>query len=75
MNVNIISIIINFILFYIIYYFFYYLLIFIAICKIKSPGTEIGWHHGEAITENELRRISLCAEIGFELLSKRGNSG
>ena len=47
----------------------------IAICKIQNPGTEIGRHHGEAIRENELIRISLCVEIGFELLSKRGNSG
>ena len=43
--------------------------------QIQSPGTEIGRHHGEAIRENEPRRISLCVEIGFELLSKRGNSG
>ena len=43
--------------------------------QIQSPGTEVGQHHGEAIRENELRRISLCIEIGFELLSKRGNSG
>ena len=42
---------------------------------IQTPGTEIGRHHGAAIRENELRRISLCIEIGFELLSKRGNSG
>ena len=43
--------------------------------QIHSPGTEIGQHHGEAIRENELRRISLCIEIDFELLSKIGNSG
>ena len=43
--------------------------------QIQSPGAEIGQHHGEAITENELRRICLCVEIGFELLSKSGNSG
>ena len=43
--------------------------------QIQSPGTEIGQHHGEAIRENELRRICLCIEIGFELLSKKGNSG
>ena len=43
--------------------------------KIQSPGTEIGLHHREAERENELRRISLYVEIGFELLSKRGNSG
>ena len=43
--------------------------------QIQSPGTETGQHHGEAIRENDLRRISLCVEIGFELGSKRGNSG
>ena len=43
--------------------------------QIQSPGTEIGRQHGEAIRETELRRISRCVEIGFELLSKRGNSG
>ena len=43
--------------------------------QIQTPGTEIGQHHGEAIGENELRRICLCVEIGFELRSKRGNSG
>ena len=43
--------------------------------QIQSSGTEIDRHHGEAIRENELRRISLCVEIGFELLSERGNSG
>ena len=43
--------------------------------QIQSPGAEIGQHHGEAIRENNLRRICLCVEIGFELLSKRGNSG
>ena len=43
--------------------------------QIQSPGTEVGRHHGEAIRENELRRISLCIEIAFELLSKRANSG
>ena len=43
--------------------------------QIQSPGTEIGQLHGEAIRENELRRICICEEIGFELLSKRGNSG
>ena len=42
--------------------------------QIQSPGTKTGWHHGEAIRENKLRRICLCVEIGFELLSKRGNS-
>ena len=40
----------------------------------KSRG-ETGRHHGEVIRENELRRICLCIEIGFELLSKGGNSG
>ena len=43
--------------------------------QIQSLGTEIGRHHGEAKGENELRRISLCVEIGFELLFKGGNSG
>ena len=43
--------------------------------QIQRPGTEIGQHHREAIRENELRRICLCIEIGFELLSKGGNSG
>ena len=43
--------------------------------QIQSPGTETGQHHGEAIIEKDLRRISLCIEIGFELGSKRGNSG
>ena len=43
--------------------------------QIQSPGTETGQHHGEAISENDLRGISLCVEIGFELGSKRGNSG
>ena len=43
--------------------------------QIQSPGTETGQHHGEAIRENDLRKISLCVEIGFELGSKRGNSG
>ena len=43
--------------------------------QIQSPGTEVGQHHREAIRENELRRICLCVEIGFELLSERGNSG
>ena len=43
--------------------------------QIQSPGTEIEQHHGEATRENELRRICLCVEIAFELLSKRGNSG
>ena len=43
--------------------------------QIQSPGTEIEQHPGEATRENELRRICLCIEIGFELLSKRGNSG
>ena len=33
--------------------------------QIQSPGTEIGQHHGEAIRENELRRICLCVEIGL----------
>ena len=33
--------------------------------QIQSPGTKTGLHHGEAITENERRRISLCVEIGF----------
>ena len=42
--------------------------------QIQSPGTEMGQHHGEAIRENELRRISVCVEIGLELFSKRGNS-
>ena len=42
--------------------------------QIQSPGTKTGRHHGEAIRENEVRRISLCVEIGFKLLSKRGNS-
>ena len=43
--------------------------------QIQSPGTEIGQHHGEAIRENELRRICLWVEIGFGLLSERSNSG
>ena len=43
--------------------------------QIQSSGTKTGRHQGEAIRENELRRICLCVEIGFELLSKRGNSG
>ena len=43
--------------------------------QIQSPGREVGRHHREAIRENELRRISLCIEIGFELLSAIGNSG
>ena len=43
--------------------------------QIQSSGTKTGRHHREAIRENELRRICLCIEIGFELLSKRGNSG
>ena len=43
--------------------------------QILSPGTEIGQHHVEAIRENQLRGICLCVEIGFELLSKSGNSG
>ena len=43
--------------------------------QIQSPGTEVGRHHREAMRENELRRISFCIDIGFELLSKRGNSG
>ena len=43
--------------------------------QIQSPVTETGQHHGEAIREKDLRRISLCVEIGFELGSKRGNSG
>ena len=42
---------------------------------VRNPGAEIGQHHREAIRENELRRICLCIEIGFEHLSKRGNSG
>ena len=41
--------------------------------QIQSSGTKIGQPHGEAIRENELRRICLCVEIGFELFSKRGN--
>ena len=36
--------------------------------QIQSPGTEIGRQHREAIRGNKLRRISLCVEIGFELL-------
>ena len=43
--------------------------------QIQSPGTETGQHHGEAIRDNDLRRISLCVEIGFDFGSKRGNSG
>ena len=43
--------------------------------QIQSPGTETGQHHGETITEYELKRICLYVEIGFELLSKGGNSG
>ena len=39
--------------------------------QIQSPRTKTGRHHGEAIRENELRRIRLCIEIGFELLSKK----
>ena len=42
---------------------------------IQSPGTETGRHHGETIRENELRRICLCVEIGFELLSKEAIVG
>ena len=38
--------------------------------QIQSPETEIGQHHREAIRENELRRICLCVEKGFELLLK-----
>ena len=38
--------------------------------QIQSPGTEIGRHHGEAIRENELRRISLCVEIGLGFFLK-----
>ena len=29
---------------------------------IQSSGREIGQHHGEAVRENELRRICLCVE-------------
>ena len=43
--------------------------------QIQSPGTETGQHHGKAIREKDLRRMGLCVEIGFELGSKRGNSG
>ena len=43
--------------------------------QIQSPGTETGRHHREAIRENEQGKITLCVEIGFELGSKRGNSG
>ena len=43
--------------------------------QIQSPGTKTGQHHGETIRENDLRRISLCVEIGIEFGSKRGNSG
>ena len=43
--------------------------------QIQCPGTKTGRHHREAMRENELRRICLCVEIGFELLSKRDNSG
>ena len=43
--------------------------------QIQSPGTEIGQHHREATRENELRRICLCVEIGFELLSKKAIVG
>ena len=43
--------------------------------QIQSPGREIGQHQGEAIRENKLKRICICEEIGFELLSKRGKSG
>ena len=43
--------------------------------QIQSSGTKTGQHHGEAIRENELRGICRCVEIGFEHLSKRGNSG
>ena len=42
------------------------------ISHLLSTKSEL---YGEAIRENELRRISLCVEIGFESLSKRGNSG
>ena len=41
--------------------------------QIQSPGTEIGQHHREAIRENELRRICLCVEIGFELRMSSGS--
>ena len=37
--------------------------------QIQSTGTKTGRHK-----KSELRRISLCVEIGFELLSKRGQS-
>ena len=40
-----------------------------SIMQIQSPGTEIGQHHGEAVRENELRRICLCVETFLELLS------
>ena len=43
--------------------------------QIQSPGTEVGRHHREAIRENELRRISLCVEIGFELFLKEAIVG
>ena len=45
----------------------------------QSWGNRVGHHSyiiGEkAIREIKLRRICLCVEIVFELLSKRGNSG
>ena len=31
--------------------------------QIQSPGTEISYHMGKAIRENELRRIGLCVEV------------
>ena len=33
--------------------------------QIQSPVTKTGWHHGEAIRENDLRRICLCIELGL----------
>ena len=38
--------------------------------QIQSPGTKTGRHHGEAIRENELRRICLCVEIGVKAIHK-----
>ena len=43
--------------------------------QIQSPGTEIGRLHGEAIRENELRRICLCVEIGLNFFLKEAIVG
>ena len=43
--------------------------------QIQSPGTKNRSAPRRSHKKSELRRISLCVEIGFELLSKRGHSG